>query len=135
MDTGGVAGQGAGRMPNTKKGPILMEKERYTEQDWKLFRSRIPQWQEDYMGKLNAEYAALLAADGKASDKFWELEKRIRKDRQSVGVCVEMRRSKLIWNLIELANDGVISRADLDGFSEGLLEILEHFCFREESQS
>ena len=133
MDTGGAAGQGAGRMPNTEKGAILMEEARYTEQDWKLFRSRIPQWQEAYMDKLNAQYVSLLTADGKASDKFWELEKRLRKDRQSVGVCVDMRRSKLIWNLIELANDGVISRADLDGFSEGVLEILNHFCFREDS--
>ena len=101
MDTGGAAGQGAGRMPNTEKGAILMEEARYTEQDWKLFRSRIPQWQEAYMDKLNAQYVSLLTADGKASDKFWELEKRLRKDRQSVGVCVDMRRSKLIWNLIE----------------------------------
>lgn len=110
-----------------------MEEARYTERDWKLFRSRIPQWQEAYMGKLNEEYAALLTADGDASGKFWALEKRIRKDKQSVGVCVDMRRSKLIWNLIALLNEGVISRADLDGFSEGLLEILEHFCFREDS--
>lgn len=85
------------------------------------------------MSKLNEEYVALLTADGDASDKFWALEKRIRKDKQSVGVCVDMRRSRLIWNLIALLNDGVISRADLDGFSDGVLEILEHFCFREES--
>lgn len=86
------------------------------------------------MGRLNAEYAALLSADGDASDKFWALEKRIRRDRQSVGVCVDMRRSKLIWNLIALVNEGVISRSDLDGFSEGVLEILEYMCFREDSQ-
>lgn len=122
-----------GKMLGIKKGAILTEEARYTEQDWKLFRSRIPQWQEAYMDKLNAQYVSLLTADGKASDKFWELEKRLRKDRQSVGVCVDMRRSKLIWNLIELVNDGVISRADLDGFSEGVLEILNHFCFREDS--
>lgn len=30
------------------------------------------------MGKLNQEYAAILAGPGLASDRFWELEKRIR---------------------------------------------------------
>ena len=74
----------------------------YTEQDWKLFRSRIARWQEAYMERLVAEYTALLTGEGRASDKFWELEKRLRGDREKAGVCVDMRRSKLVWNLIEL---------------------------------
>lgn len=97
----------------------------YTERDWKLFRSRIAQWQEDYMGRLNEEYVSLLTSEGNASDKFWALEERIRNDQQKAGVCVEMRRSRLIWNLIALLREGVISRADLDGFSDGLLEVVQ----------
>lgn len=108
-----------------------MKQENYTEQDWQLFRSRIPQWQEAYMAKLNEEYVALLTADGNASDKFWALEKRLKKDRRSVGVCVEMKRSELIWNLRLLLYDGVISRADLNGFSEGLLETLDFLLHSE----
>ena len=86
------------------------------------------------MEKLNEEYVALLTADADAADKFWALEKRIREDRQKVGVCAEMRRSRVIWNLISLANEGAISRADLDGFSEEVLKVLDHFCFRDNSQ-
>ena len=100
---------------------------KYTERDWKLFRSRLPQWQEAYMEKLNEEYIALLTGDGKASDKFWELEKRLREDRKCVGVCAEMSRSKLIWNLLALLGEGAITWADLDGFSKEILEVLEHF--------
>lgn len=85
------------------------------------------------MDKLNEEYVALLTADGNASDKFWALENRLRKDKQSVGVCVEMKRSKLIWNLMALLDEGVISQADLDGFSEGIQETLGYF-FYENSQ-
>ena len=44
------------------------------ELDWKLFRSKLPEWQEAYMLRLNIGYAALLAGSGKASDKFWELD-------------------------------------------------------------
>ncbi|MGM9524058.1 MAG: hypothetical protein ACI3VU_06560 [Faecousia sp.] len=38
-----------------------------------------------------------------------------------------MKRSELIWNLMSLLNDGVISRAELEGFSEELLEMLDYF--------
>ena len=40
------------------------------ESDWKLFRSRLPGWQEACMERLVEKYAALLAGPGKASDKF-----------------------------------------------------------------
>ena len=48
------------------------------ESDWKLFRKKLPGWQEVYMGKLTQEYAAILAGPGLASEKFWKLEKRIK---------------------------------------------------------
>lgn len=79
------------------------------------------------MDKLTQGYTALLTADGTASDKFWELEKRLKKDVRCVGVCADMRRSQLIWNLISLLNEGAIDYSDLDGFSDGLLEVLEAF--------
>ena len=28
--------------------------------DWKLFRERLPEWQENYMARLCDEYAAIL---------------------------------------------------------------------------
>ena len=101
-----------------------MEERNYTEQDWKLFRSRIPGWQDAYMNKMNMEYAALLAGEGKASDKFWALEERLRRDQQSHGVIVEMRRSRLVQNMVRLLCDGVISLDDLEGFSDKLRETL-----------
>ena len=51
---------------------------RYTEQDWKLFKSRIAGWQEAYMDKLNKGYIELLSGEGLASDKFWKLENRMK---------------------------------------------------------
>ena len=40
------------------------------ESDWKLFRKRLPGWQEAYMNRLNQEYLMLLSGPGKASDKI-----------------------------------------------------------------
>jgi len=53
------------------------------ESDWKLFRQKLPGWQEAHMEKLVKEYAAVIASSGKASDKFWELEERINADKSN----------------------------------------------------
>ena len=37
------------------------------EKDWKLFRSRLPAWQESYMDRLNHQYIQLLSSEGKPS--------------------------------------------------------------------
>ena len=29
--------------------------------DWRLFRERLPKWQEDHMAKLNEEYIGILS--------------------------------------------------------------------------
>ena len=90
--------------------------------DWKLFRERIGEWQEAYMAKLNREYVTLLTGDGHASEKFWALKERIRKDKNTPGVRLELKKSEVDWNLITLMRDGVITAEGLDGFSEELKE-------------
>lgn len=96
------------------------------EQDWKLFRKKLPLWQEAYMDRLNHEYMQILSGAGNASEKFWELENRIRRDQKSPGVMVDMRRSKMYFNLASLLVDEIIHEEDLDGFSEELLEALKY---------
>ena len=56
------------------------------ENDWKLFREKLPVWQEAYMERLIQEYVELLNSDKNASEKFWELDKRIRGDRAQAFV-------------------------------------------------
>ena len=72
------------------------------------------------MERLNREYIALLSGGGPASEKFWELEKRVREDKKSGGVVMCMSRANMELNILSLLSDGVISMADLDGFSEDL---------------
>ena len=97
------------------------------ESDWKLFRKKLPGWQEAYMEKLTQEYAAILAGPGLASEKFWRLEKRINSDKRCTGVIViGMSRSKMYQHLVSLAYEGVIGPDDLDGFSDELREQLAY---------
>lgn len=97
-----------------------------SESDWKLFRKKLPIWQENYMDRLNRSYIALLERDKAPSDKFWELEKRVRRDQRSVGVQARMSRSMMAINILGLLSDGVIALDDLDGFSEELVEKMRY---------
>ena len=72
------------------------------------------------------EYIALLQADKSASAKFWELEKRIKQDKKSPGVIIDMRRSTAINNIVNLILDEVISLADLEDFSDDLKEAVKY---------
>lgn len=101
------------------------EVKQFTEQDWKLFRKKIIVWQENYMDNLNKEYIAILSRDKNPSDNFWELEKRIRKDKNRIGVTIDMRRSVMIMNILTLLKDGVITMDDLNDFSDLLKETIK----------
>lgn len=97
-----------------------------TEKDWKLFRKMLPTWQERYMENLINDYEAILAGDADASDKFWKLEGRIRKDKKKSGVCVtDMSRSQMFANIMVMLDEKVITLEDLEGFSDSLRERLE----------
>ena len=103
---------------------------RFSEKDWKLFRSKIADWQEAYMEKLNQEYVAILTGEGNASDKFWEIEKRIREDKKDCGVQCEMSRSNQFYIMLSLLKEGAITFDDLEDFSDDLKETMKHFFVR-----
>lgn len=92
------------------------------ESDWRVFRQKLPEWQESHMETLLQEYAALIAGPGAASDKFWALEKRIKADKRQTGVVAQMSRSNMYLNIINLLAEGAITLQDLDGFSDELRE-------------
>lgn len=97
-----------------------------SERDWKIFRKNIPDWQERFMERLDMEYIALLQNEKSASSKFWELEKRIKQDKKSPGVMIDMRRSTAINNIVSLVSDGVISLDDLKEFSDDLKDAVKY---------
>ena len=92
------------------------------EKDWKLFRNKIVEWQEAYIDKMNKEYINLLSSGERPENKFWALEKRIRNDKNDAGVVVEMKRSKLIDNVVALLDEGAITMNDLEEFSDEFKE-------------
>lgn len=103
---------------------------RFSEKDWKIFRSKIAGWQEAYMDKLNKEYIEILSREANPSDKFWTLEKRIKEDKKDCGVRCEMSRSNQFYIMMSLLNEGAITMEDLDDFSDDLKDTIRHFAGR-----
>ena len=108
-----------------------LQEQRFTKRDWSLFRSKIDDWQEAYMGRLCDEYIELLSGDGDPSEKFWQLDKRIRSDKRNPGVRIEMTRTNFLYNVIALINNDVISVEDLEDFSDELKETVNAFLERQ----
>lgn len=108
-----------------------MQEQRFTKRDWALFRSKIGSWQEAYIGRLCDEYIELLSGDGDPSEKFWQLDKRIRSDKRNPGVRIEMNRTNFICNIITLINNDVISIEDLEDFSDELKGAVNAFLERQ----
>ena len=96
-----------------------------SKKDWALYRERLPVWQERYMERLIAQYKALIDGEAPASDKFWELEKRIRADKKKPGVVVEMSKQEMIYQIVELLHDKAITLSNLEGFSEDLISTVQ----------
>ena len=92
--------------------------------DWKLFRERIADWQESYMAKLNEEYIAILSKDGLASEKFWELDDRIKRDKRKPGVSLTLEKNDMESDTARLIKDGAITWDDLEGFSDDFIDLV-----------
>lgn len=93
-----------------------------TKSDWRLFCEKLPQWQENFMDRLNREYIALLSSEQTPSEKFWALNERIKADRRKPGVVLSLRKSDVVFQLASLLHDKAIRMEDMDDFSDELKE-------------
>lgn len=95
--------------------------------DWNLYKAKLPIWQEAYMARLNEEYIQILKREGSPSDNFWELNKRIQKDKKNAGVIVELDRKMAVKTIVDLLNDKIITYDDLEEFSSELKDVVNYF--------
>ena len=102
-----------------------------SKQDWLLFRKKIGEWQEAHMEKLLLEYAELLRSKSLASERFWKLEKRIKNDKRSRGVVLEIRKQNVIYDLAAMILDGIITLDDLEDFSDDLKDAVRFMVTRQ----
>ena len=89
--------------------------------DWKLFQDRLRLWQDNYMQRLIEGYIKMLQGPGNASSKFWQLERKLKSDRLNPGVSLVLDKQEVINDIANMVKIGVITIADLEGFSEELI--------------
>ena len=89
--------------------------------DWKLFQDRLRLWQENYMQRLIEEYIKMLQGPWDASSKFWQLERKLKSDRLNPGVSLVLDKQEVINDIANMVKIGGITIADLEGFSEELI--------------
>ena len=77
------------------------------------------------MERIIEEYRKLLGSEEQASEKFWALDERIKRDKRNPGVLLhDVKRSNMDIHLLQLLRYEVIRLEDLNGFSEELREKL-----------
>ncbi len=99
-----------------------MDRIEIKETDWKLYRSRIDDWQEAFMEKRLNEYMTIINDKKLPSERFWEFHDKIKEDSTKTGVIARNARSSMIHNILNLLQEGAITDEDLDGFSIDLIE-------------
>ena len=96
-----------------------------SENDWKLFKDNLPKWQERFIEKLVEEYKEILNDSRNASDKYWDLEARVKAYKRNPGVLItDISRSNFYDHLISLIRYKVVTMDDLKDFSDETKEIL-----------
>lgn len=104
------------RLKQFKAGEIIMD---IRKQDWNLFQTKVAEWQEAYMEKLICEYIEYLSTEKcDASEKFWGLKEKIKKDSRKPGVLLELRKADMEYDTATLIKECVITEENLDEFSE-----------------
>lgn len=89
--------------------------------DWSLFCENLPKWKEKYIQGIIDKYIQLLNDAAKsASDRFWELQDRVKHDENSPGAIMGTNQSEAVWNIICLVRENVISFDELLEFSDEL---------------
>lgn len=101
------------------------EKMEISKSDWKLFRNKVGEWQNRYLEKICKEYIMILSSDADPSDKFWELEKRIRDDKRNKGVLLSVEKSNVIFDMLDFLEEEIISFDDLAPFSSDFKDTVQ----------
>lgn len=107
---------------------MIYETKNFNKSDWKLFREKVPLWQENYMNKVNLKIEKIVTDSSKnSSDKFWAIEKLIYDEKKNPGVLIEMKRSSMFTNTLMLIKTKAITFDDLADFSKDFQDYVKRF--------
>lgn len=90
--------------------------------DWRLFRTRVPEWRDRYLARVNRELAEMLADRDKKPDAcFWDTHDRMTREARVLRDCLDGHsQSKMEQYMILMLAHGLIDDDDLTEFSDEL---------------
>ena len=96
--------------------------------DWKKFSALVPTLRERYLASRNARIAALLTDPKKnETERFWDAMEEMEKEAKVLQHCLDGHsRSKMWLYILSMIRCGMIDRADLAEFSDGLKKDVAH---------
>lgn len=97
-----------------------------TKEDWSLFQTLLPQWQERFMSRLCDKYAAVLTGPYRGSEAFWEVKRLIRQDVKRIGAMAGSEQSEVASIFADLLREQVITVEDIADFSDEVKEMVEY---------
>ena len=97
-----------------------------TKEDWSLFQTLLPQWQERFMSRLCDKYAAVLTGPYRGSEAFWEVKRLIRQDVKRIGAMAGCEQSEVASIFADLLREQVITVEDIADFSDEVKEMVEY---------
>ena len=97
-----------------------------TKEDWSLFQTLLPQWQERFMSRLCDKYAAVLTGPYRGSEAFWEVKRLIRQDVKRIGAMAGCEQSEVASIFADLLREQVITVEDIADFSDEVKEMVDY---------
>lgn len=99
------------------------------ESDWKHFRKIVPDLRERYLEEKNSHFIKSLTDTKKTpTERFWDTLEQMGKEKKILIDCLDGHsRSKQFFYMALMCRYGMITRADLDGFSDQLKEDLNQY--------
>ena len=104
-----------------------MKHDRPSESDWKKFRAIVPELRERYLRERNSELSAILRDESSTpTNQFWTASERIEEIGKILRSCLDGHsRSTMMNYLMIMYRHQMLTKIDLDGFSEEVRERLE----------
>jgi hypothetical protein len=92
------------------------------ESDWKRFRDMVPKLRERYLAERNSRIVALLSRPGKnETERFWDAMEVMEREAKILQQCLDGHsRSSMQRYMLTMIGAGMLTKADMEGFSEEL---------------
>jgi predicted protein tyrosine phosphatase len=92
------------------------------ESDWRTFRDMVPRLRERYLADRNARIAALLTdAEKTETQRFWDAMEEMDREARVLRECLDGHsRSKMWLYILAMIRAGMLSKEDIEAFSEDL---------------